>query len=76
MQTDKLNRISIKTEYIKLDAFLKFTGAAGTGGEAKHLIGEGKISVNGEPCLMRGKKLVAGDIVGLESDYYLITDED
>lgn len=55
--------VSITTEYIKLDAFLKHVGAVVTGGMAKTMIQNGEIQVNGEVCLQRGKKLVAGDIV-------------
>ncbi len=53
--------IKISTEYIKLDALLKFAGAADTGGEAKLAIREGEVRVNGEVCTMRGKKLRPGD---------------
>ena len=53
--------IKINTEYIKLDALLKFAGAAETGGEAKLAIREGEVRVNGEVCTMRGKKLRPGD---------------
>ena len=55
----------IKTEFIKLDAFLKFAGLVGTGGEAKIRIQEGQVTVNGEVCTMRGKKLRPGDTVAL-----------
>ena len=55
----------IKTEFIKLDAFLKFAGLVGTGGEAKIRIQQGEVSVNGEVCTMRGKKLRPGDTVVL-----------
>ena len=58
--------ISIKTEFIKLEALLKFAGIAMTGGEAKLLIQEGGVLVNGSPCTMRGKKIRAGDTVSLE----------
>ncbi|MCI8698629.1 MAG: RNA-binding S4 domain-containing protein [Oscillospiraceae bacterium] len=58
-------RVKIETEHIKLDALLKFAGAAGTGGEAKLAIQEGEVKVNGEVCLMRGKKLRPGDRVEL-----------
>ena len=64
--------ISINTEFIKLDAFLKYAGAVGTGGEGKMLIAEGHVSVNGEVCTMRGKKLRPGDRVSLASDEYLV----
>ncbi len=54
-------RVSITTEYIKLQDLLKFSGAAETGGEAKEAIQAGEVSVNGEVCTMRGKKLRPGD---------------
>ncbi|MBQ8959705.1 MAG: RNA-binding S4 domain-containing protein [Ruminococcus sp.] len=57
------NEIKITTEFIKLDALLKFSGLADTGGEAKILIQEGQVSVNGEVCTMRGKKIRPGDRV-------------
>ncbi len=54
-------RVKIGTEFIRLQDLLKFAGAVETGGEAKLLIQEGAVSVNGEPCAMRGKKLRPGD---------------
>ena len=53
--------VKINTEYIKLDALLKFAGAAETGGEAKLAIQNGEVKVNGETCTMRGRKLRLGD---------------
>ena len=58
-----METIGIKTEYIKLDALLKFAALAASGGEAKTVIAEGLVSVNGEVCTMRGKKLRGGDTV-------------
>lgn len=55
--------IHIETEYIKLQDLLKFAAAVSTGGEAKLLIQEGDVTVNGEVCTMRGKKLHPGDVV-------------
>ncbi len=57
--------ITIKTPFIKLDSFLKFAGAAETGGHGKELVTAGRVSVNGQVCLMRGKKLVPGDLVSV-----------
>lgn len=57
--------VKITTEYIKLDQLLKFAGAAAIGSEAKTLIAEGKVRVNGEICTMRGKKIRSGDVVSL-----------
>lgn len=62
----------IHTEYIKLDAFLKFTGVVGTGGEAKSAIQAGQVRVNGEVCAMRGKKLRPGDRVELGGDELVV----
>ena len=59
-------QVKITTEFIKLDALLKFEGLAGTGGEAKEAIQAGEVKVNGEVCTMRGKKLRPGDVVALE----------
>lgn len=57
--------VSITTEYIKLEALLKFAGITDTGGEAKQIIQEGEVTVNGEVCTMRGKKLRPGDVAEL-----------
>ena len=58
-----MEKIRINTEFIKLDALLKFAGLCETGGEAKELIQGGAVKVNGEVCTMRGKKLRPGDVV-------------
>lgn len=58
-----MNKISIKTEYIKLDQFLKWAGVADSGATAKFFISEGNIKVNGVVTLERGKKLHRGDII-------------
>ena len=60
MQEEK---ITITTEFIKLDAFMKFANVVMTGGEAKMLIQDGAVKVNGEVCTMRGKKVYPGDKV-------------
>ena len=52
-----MEKILIYTDFIKLDSFLKFASAVGTGGEAKLVIGEGMVKVNGELCTMRVEKL-------------------
>ena len=49
------------TEFIKLESALKLANVVSTGGEAKVMILEGNAKVNGEVCLMRGKKLYPGD---------------
>ena len=59
-------KVQITTEFIKLDALLKFAGVVETGGEAKQAIQDGEVSVNGETCTMRGKKLRPGDAAELD----------
>lgn len=58
-----MEKISIVTEYIKLDSLLKLAALVGTGGEAKYVISEGMVTVNGEVYTQRGKKLRPGDRV-------------
>ena len=60
--------IFIDTEFIKLQDLLKFAGLVETGGQAKILIQDGYVTVNGEICTMRGKKIRNGDIVTLGDD--------
>ena len=62
------NEIKITTEFIQLDALLKFAGLTDTGGEAKALIQDGMVLVNGEVCTMRGKKIRPGDKVAIEGE--------
>lgn len=66
--------VPISTEYIKLDSFLKFANAAESGGMAKALIENGEVTVNGEVCAQRGKKLRPGDRVKLHGDAYVVTE--
>lgn len=61
-----METVTIKTEYIKLDALLKFAALVASGGEAKEVVGAGLVSVNGEVCTMRGKKLRGGDTVSFD----------
>ena len=63
-----MENIEILTPFIKLDQFLKFCGAALSGGEAKEMVAAGIVSVNGEKCLMRGKKLYPGTTVEIEAE--------
>lgn len=60
--------IKINTEFIKLDALLKFASLVSSGGEAKAIIQDGHVLVNGEVCTMRGKKIREGDIVSVGGD--------
>ena len=64
--------VAITTEYIKLQDAMKLANATETGGEAKLMIQEGQILVNGEICQMRGKKLRPGDRFVCGSQTYQI----
>ena len=55
--------VTIHTEFIRLDALMKLSGCADTGGQAKAGIQEGEVIVNGEVCTQRGKKIRPGDVV-------------
>ena len=59
-------QVKISTEFIKLEALLKFEVMAETGGDAKERIQAGEVTVNGEVCTMRGKKLRPGDKAALD----------
>ena len=65
-----MEKIVITTEYIKLQDLLKFANIVSSGGEAKIIIQEGLVKVNGEVCTMRGKKLRPGDDVEVDGAHY------
>lgn len=64
--------VEITTEYIKLESFLKLCNAVSSGGMAKNFILNEEVTVNGEICTMRGKKLRDGDRVGFDGVTYLV----
>ena len=64
--------VKIQTEFIKLDSFLKFCGAASLGSEAKMYILDELVKVNGEICNQRGKKLYRGDIVEFNGETFKV----
>ncbi len=64
--------MKIDTPFIKLDSFLKAVDAASSGGEAKLLITDGEVLVNGEVELRRGRKLYPGDRVVVGGKTYLV----
>lgn len=72
MQMETIN-LSIRTPFIKLEQLLKLAGLTDTGGLAKEIIQQGYVSVNGEVCTMRGKKIRNGDSVTVE-DYTVIVE--
>lgn len=63
-----MKEVKIHTEYIKLDDLLKFSGLLGTGGMAKAVIQDGLVKVDGEVCIMRGKKLRGGETVSFNGE--------
>lgn len=68
----KTDRIKIDSEYIKLQDLMKFCGLVGTGGEAKIVIQNGEVKVNGEVCTMRGKKLRTDDKVEFDGTEIIV----
>ena len=65
------HEVKITTEFIKLDSLLKFANAVATGGEAKQIVQDGLVKVNGEVCTMRGKKIRPGDVVEVDGQLEL-----
>jgi ribosome-associated protein len=65
-------QVKISTEYIKLDQLLKFSGISENGSSAKEMILDGLVLVNGEVCLMRGKKIRTSDIVSVNLESEII----
>ena len=68
MQKDK---IQITTEFIKLDSLLKFANAVATGGEAKQIVQDGLVKVNGGVCTLRGQKVRPGEVVEVDDQLEL-----
>lgn len=67
-----MNEIKITTEFIKLDQLMKYASMVQTGGEAKALIAQGLVLVNGEICTQRGKKIRPGDEVMFDGETYKV----
>jgi len=67
-----MEKVRISTEYIKLEQLLKYCGLADTGSEAKYIIAEGRVKVNDNIELQRGKKLRPGDIMEFDGKKYLV----
>ena len=64
--------VAIETEFIKLESAMKLANIVISGGSAKVEIQEGFVTVNGEVCTMRGKKLYPGDCFAYDGDQYRI----
>lgn len=67
-----MEKVQITTEYIKLEQMMKLAGMVGSGSDAKMLIGEGIVKVNGNVELQRGKKLRTGDTVEFQGKMYVV----
>ena len=70
---ENLIPVAITTQFIKLQDAMKFANIVYSGGEAKQLILDEQVQVNGETCTMRGKKLYPGDKFSYDGDVYLIS---
>lgn len=70
-----MKNVKIQTEFIKLEAALKFANATESGGMAKTVIQDELVKVNGEVCTMRGKKLYNGDTFTYQNVTYMICNE-
>ena len=68
-----MEKITIHTEFIKLQDLLKFANLVSSGGEAKERIQVGEATVNGEVCTMRGKKIRPEDDVVFQGAHYTVT---
>ncbi|MCR5320773.1 MAG: RNA-binding S4 domain-containing protein [Lachnospiraceae bacterium] len=68
-----MDKIQIKDEYIKLGQALKLAGYVDSGLDAKFVIQDGLVKVNGEVDTRRGKKLVPGDVVSFEDKEFEVT---
>lgn len=69
---DTAVQVKISTEFIKLESAMKLMNIVPSGGSAKLEIQEGFVTVNGEVCTMRGKKLYNGDRFSYEGDEFVI----
>ena len=63
-----MTEITITTEFIRLDSFLKLANLVGSGGQAKMIIQDGLVKVNEEVCTMRGKKRYGGEVVDVDGE--------
>ena len=70
-----METITIRGDFIKLDSLLKFAALTGSGGEAKAVISDGLVAVNGEVCQIRGKKIFPGDRVSFCGAELLVESE-
>lgn len=67
-----MEEIKLETDYIKLDQFLKLCGIAQTGGQAKMMVADGLVKVNGEVSRQRGKKIRKNDKIKVDEEHLFI----
>lgn len=67
-----MEKIYIKDDFIKLGQAMKFGAMVGSGVEAKILIQDGQVKVNGETCTMRGKKIYPGDVISFDGQEAMV----
>ncbi|MDG2769749.1 S4 domain-containing protein YaaA [Vibrio parahaemolyticus] len=67
-----MEKVKINTEYIKLEQLLKLASITQTGGEAKIMIQDGLVKVNGDICKQRGKKLRVKDKIEVNDKIYVV----
>lgn len=67
-----MQKVTINTEFIKLDQFLKWAGACDTGAGAKLTVSQGLVKVNGNIELQRGKKIRKNDTVEYDGEVYVV----
>jgi Uncharacterized conserved protein len=70
-----MEHIVITTDFIKLQQFLKLANVVSQGSDAKHIIQDGEVKVNGEVCTMRGKKIYDGDVIEFNGMEYMALGE-
>ena len=66
-----MEKVYFHTEFVKLQQFMKLADVVGQGSDAKMLIQDGCVKLNGQVCTMRGKKVYDGDIMEFEGTQYL-----
>jgi ribosome-associated protein len=67
-----MKEISLNCEPVELYKILKFEGLASSGGEAKTVIADGQVKVNGEIETQKRKKILAGDVIEFAAEKFLI----
>ena len=67
-----MKKVTIRDDFIKLGQAMKLAGLVENGAQAKEVIQDGQVKVNGETDLRRGRKLVPGDEVAFRNEMFVI----